>query len=494
LRAFPGWTSDPYLFPTVVLLVSVVFFLLAHVIGTFVRSRTTWIAVDFACAAIIAGATYGMCRMLLDGFAVELTNRLLAWLGGFAVVAMIVAGAWQLVQGRTDRRRSHLQLSLSLWLLLGIGVLVAAIFVWWVASVHPGDLIADVGVQESAGPWVFLGGRAPHRGDYHAAFLYDIDNERYLRLPANQRWFSTILFSRDGRIVTWFGPGAEGNREVYVAHLDSQRPEPIATGITSRPNAAQLSPDGSRLALIDGNGILTMYDLASRRSLGSTRGPAGRTWDMDLVFASPDTLRIYVRDRQDDAPFRIYEYSVAAKTLRETGQIPVAGYAMLRLSDDRARALFRGRSGLSLDVRDAQTGAVLATLAPHASARFGSAMFLRDGRIVASELRPNTAMLRLFAPDGTALRDIALRDLTAAYIRAITPDNRVILTAHGPRPPYWSAAVVDLNQGAILRLEPGLQPLSYGFVRSGALLSMTSSKRLVAWDPLTGVKRTISGH
>jgi hypothetical protein len=119
-------------------------------------------------------------------------------------------------------------------------------------------------------------------------------------------------------------------------------------------------------------------------------------------------------------------------------------------------------------------------------------MFLRDGRIVASELRPNTAMLRLFAPDGTTLRDISLRDLTAVYVRAITPDDRVIVTAHPPRPQTWAAVVVDLNQGAILRLEPGLQPLSYGSMRSGALLCMNTSKELVAWDPTSGAKRPIT--
>lgn len=491
LRTFPGWTGDPYLFPAVVLIVSAVLFLLAHAIGTFVRSRTTWIAADFVCAAIIGGATYGLSRTLLDGFAVELTKRLLELLSAFAIVAMVTAGAWQLARGRTDRRRSHLQLSLSLWLLLAIAVAMAGTFVWWVVSVRPGDVIADEGVQQSGGPWAFLDGRAKNRGDYHVAFLYDVDDGRYLRLPANQPWYSMTLFSRDGRIVTWFGPTTDGSREVYVAHLDSQRLEPLATGITSFPHAVALSTDGSRIALIDQGGILTIYDLPSRRSLGSARAPAGPAWAMSLAFVTADTLRIYVRD-PPNSRFSIFEYSIATKTLRETGQFATARYAMLRFTGDQARALIRSQRGDLLELRDARSGALLTTLAPDAGARFGNAMFLRDGRIVASELRPNTALLRLFASDGTALRDIGLRDLTAAYVLAITPDDRAIVTAHSPRPGTGGAAVVDLNRGAILRLEPGLQPLSYGSVRSGAVLCMTTSHEFVAWDLTSGAKRPIS--
>jgi hypothetical protein len=56
----------------------------------------------------------------------------------------------------------------------------------------------------------------------------------------------------------------------------------------------------------------------------------------------------------------------------------------------------------------------------------------------------------------------------------------------------WSAVVVDLNRGAILRVDRGLQPLSFGSVRSGSLLCLTTSKELVAWDPMTGTKRAIS--
>jgi ABC-type transport system involved in multi-copper enzyme maturation permease subunit len=495
LRAFPGWNSDPAFFPLVVLAIAGVLFLLAHVIGTFIRSRTTWIAADFVCAAIVAAATYGLSRTLLDGFAVELTNRFLELLGGFAVVAMIAAGAWQLAQGRTDRRRNHRELSLFLWTALGIAMLVAGAFVWWVASVRPADLIADVGVQEKAGPWSFLTGRARHRGDYHAAFLYNIDRGQYLRLSANQPWFSSALFSGDGRTVVWFGPATGSSREVYVAHLDSPRPEPIATRITSETNAQELSPDGSRLAVIDRDGILTIYDLATGRSLGSTRAPAGDIWAMILSFASPDTLRLYTRDRgrdplRNEAPFRIFEYSLASKTMRETGQIPFAG-GMFRLSDDHTRALTRWTGGESIELRDGRNGALLTTMTPHAPSHFGNAMFLRDGRIVASEIGRDSAMVRVFGPDGTALRDITLGELSPAYVHVDIGGDRVIITARSRGQREWSSAVVDLKQGKVLRVEPGLQSLAYGSVRSGALLCRTTSKELVAWDPITGAKRPL---
>jgi ABC-type transport system involved in multi-copper enzyme maturation permease subunit len=490
LRAFPGWTGDPSVFPAIVLIASVALLLLAHGIGTFVRSRTTWIAADFVCAAIIGGATYGLSRTLLDGFAVELTNRFLELLSAFAVVAMVTAGAWQLAQGRTDRRRSHLQFSLALWSLLGVAILIGGAFVWWVVSVRPGDLIAEAWVQESVGPWSYFAGGARNRGDYRAAFLYNIDNGQFLRLPADQMWVAPVLFSNDGRVAVLMNRARDFSREVLVAHLDSKRPRPIATGIISDPYAEQLSPDGSRLALIDRGGILTIYDLASRRSLGSTRAPAGPNWAMSLAFVSSDTLRIYVRDQQN-ARFGIFEYSLATKTLRETGQFATARYAMLRFTGDQTRALIRSQRGDLLEVRDARSGAILTTVAPHSGARFGNAMFLGDGRIVASEIGTNSAMVRLFDPNGVAVRDVSLGDLGNAYVRAATPDDRIIVTARRSQQ-GWSAVVVDLNRGAILRVDRGLQPLSFGSVRSGSLLCLTTSKELVAWDPMSGAKRAIS--
>jgi ABC-type transport system involved in multi-copper enzyme maturation permease subunit len=490
LRAFPGWTGDPNVFPAVVLIASVALLLLGHGVGTVVRSRTAWIAADFVCAAIIGGATYGLSRTLLDGFAVELTNRFLELLSAFAVVAMVTAGAWQLARGRTDRRRSHLQFSLALWSLLGVAILIGGAFVWWVASVRPGDLIAETGLQESAGPWSYLAGGARNRGDYRAAFLYNIDNGQFLRLPADHMWVAPVLFSSDGRVAVLMNLVRDFTREVYVTHLDSRRPRPIETGIISDPYAEQLSPDGSRLALIDRGRILTIYDLASRRSLGSARAPAGPNWAMTLAFVSSDTLRIYVRDQQH-ATLRISEYSLATKAVRETGQIATPRYGMVQFTEHQERALIRSQQGDSLELRDGRSGSLLTTLAPHAGARFGNAGFLRDGRIVASEIGTNSAMVRLFGPDGAGVRDISLRDMDNAYVRAATPDGRIIMTARRSQQ-GWFAVVVDLNRGAILRVDRGLEPLSYGSARSGALLCMTTSKELVAWDPRSGAKRAIN--
>ncbi|HXH38955.1 MAG TPA: hypothetical protein VNN08_10030, partial [Thermoanaerobaculia bacterium] len=87
-----------------VLLCTLALFLIAHVIGTFARSRSPLIVADFA-AAVLCGV---VIRFLVLPLAAGRAEMLIAWLGIFLSIALAVAivggGAWQLARGRTDRR------------------------------------------------------------------------------------------------------------------------------------------------------------------------------------------------------------------------------------------------------------------------------------------------------------------------------------------------------------------------------------------------------
>jgi hypothetical protein len=100
-------------------------------------------------------------------------------------------------------------------------------------------------------------------------------------------------------------------------------------------------------------------------------------------------------------------------------------------------------------------------------------------------------MVRVLAPDGTPLRDVPLGNLSAGFVHVDIGNDRIVIDARSRGQRDWSSAVVDLIQGKVLRVEPGLQPLTYGPVRSGALLCRTTSNGLVAWDPITGAKRLV---
>jgi ABC-type transport system involved in multi-copper enzyme maturation permease subunit len=120
LRAMETDSRDALTMIRVVLTAAAVFFLITHVIGTFVRSRSPWIAFDFIAAAICGWALWMMARPLLDGAAIELIKLLGKILSLYLGMVIVAAGAWQLSRGRTDRRRKpHRTLTIPvdhLWL------------------------------------------------------------------------------------------------------------------------------------------------------------------------------------------------------------------------------------------------------------------------------------------------------------------------------------------------------------------------------------------
>jgi len=117
-------------------------FIVRHSLGTMVRSRSALIAIDFVAAAATALFGWLIVRPLLDGVAFR-ALRLLAWSGGTAlVIAFVAAGTWQLTDGRTDRRRSHVAFSRVLWAVIAVFLLIAGAFGAWVASASPADMDA----------------------------------------------------------------------------------------------------------------------------------------------------------------------------------------------------------------------------------------------------------------------------------------------------------------------------------------------------------------
>src|SRR5207247_583426 len=141
-------------------------------------------------------------------------------------------------------------------------------------------VIPDMAEEAPKGTWALIAGKAKHRGDYRAAFLYDLSSGRTARIPALAPW-KAPTFSADGRTASWLVPSLKGV-ELYLAKLDSPNPRPVATGITFMAGHVSLSDDGSRVAVVpvmplhDEGGILTVYDLSTRASLGSVKIPTSR--------------------------------------------------------------------------------------------------------------------------------------------------------------------------------------------------------------------------
>ena len=176
--------------------IALALFLIAHVIGTFARSHSPRIALDFAAVVGCGVAIYFLLLALARGAAFLTMKWLAITLGVILVFAVLAGGAWQLACGRIDRRRNHAALSQFLWGSMAIALLASAAFVAWIVSVKPRDLTSEiVGERAASGPFAALSGKAKGHFDYHASFLLNTEDGKTLRI-ASKPW--SVGFSRDG--------------------------------------------------------------------------------------------------------------------------------------------------------------------------------------------------------------------------------------------------------------------------------------------------------
>lgn len=466
------WTSLGESLPTIriILAVALALFLLSHVIGTFVRSRSAWLVFDFIAASVCAAAIWMIVRALLSGYAIELTRQLWWILAIFAVLAIIAGGLWQVARGRTDRKRSHLELSRFLWMALGGALLVISAFTVWVTSVDFPDLIAQSIDQSRTGAWAFISGTGNHRRDYRATFLYNLRDGRAHRVPAALSQWSSTEFSGDEKTAAFASMVSLTSRaatELYAVKLDAPAPEIVATGIPYTGNFV-LSDDGSRLAIPKFGDLITVYDLASRTSVGSVRVPNAR-W-LNPQFVTNDLLRI---DDFGNSALRVFEFDVARKTLRQTGEAPVSRW---RVNPDRTRAMSYWKQP-DVTIYDAKTGRLLTSVPIKAV----TAKFLMDGRIAAIDDRN---VLHLFTPDGAPIRSIALPAEPFSQIFDVGNGLVVVLVKKDQ-----TDLTIDVDRGAIVRTETGLQPAYNG--RGPLLFCTNKAHDLIVWNPATGEKRVI---
>lgn len=473
---------------SVVLAISLSLFLLAHAIGTFVRSRSPLIVVDFAAAVACGVAIFFLMVPLGLGVALDLIKGLNIALAIALVVGIAGGGAWQLERGRTDRRRNHLALSQFLWGTMAAALLIAAGFVAWVVSVKPSDITSSLVASHSpSGPFVTIAGKTASRGDYTAAWVMNLDDGWNIRIDARTSW--GVKYTRDGRSVFW---PVIGINDAELHRFTSGEAGPVDTGLSTWGNLIFLSDDGGRIATIDRQ-ILSVYDVAQKRSLVSARVPPMRM--ARGSFLSPDRFRLYAQTESD---LKIFELDVPAHALRETGSMTFTTGVFISLDPSASRMVARVFRSNIVTLNDARTGAVIKTLLQ--GSNVSSARCLRDGRIIVVDAPRNAAVLHVFAPDGTPLRDIPLGPSESTRFAGDDGTRVVLMTETLGQ--SRSLIAVDLNRGEIERREidvgefvgsswwfevlPPIQPLR-------EVVYKDMQQHVMGWNPATGAKRRIAG-
>jgi hypothetical protein len=384
-----------------------VLILLAHAFSVVIRARSTWLLLDVGGALLTSLVAWGALARLHAAFAsrlvvwgelarvhTALASRPLVWaIAGIAIalpLALLAASAAQVALGRTDLRRAHRVLSLTLWGGMLAAALGVAGYSRWLLAATPVDLEAVAAAKVAPrGDWLALAGPAARRGGYTPAFLLDSASGRFLRIgPESLSWLLRPLFSADGRWVAWvqFQTGPGSPLDLLYADLRSPRPAPVRTTISfTRYPELDLSPEGGRIAALS-EGRLLVYELATGRLLDSApfNNPGGR---VVLQFTDPRRIRLYWNEfatsgESEPARFawrtNITEYDLPTRDLYGTGHLePGLGLSNWAFRPDGDVLMYSvNERGRRFRLVDARSGRPLTEI-PAA----GSAVFLHDGRV-----------------------------------------------------------------------------------------------------------------
>ena len=532
------WTLSTPALIGIVMVIGFSLLLFVHAAATMLRSRSPLIAVDFVAAVtFVAVTTY-----LLAGIAVHQAVQLVAALALSVLIAvattLFFAGAWQLSRGRIDAKRGHRELSLFTWSCLAACAMVLAAVTAWVSAVGISDLTSKYARQTGNGAALQVEGIARHRLDYHAQFLTDVATGR--TMPIGPLGGLSVATSGDGRKAAWIEPSSTtminlllygGRPRTLDLRLMSvglgQSDGPVDTGIEigGWAKALELSQDGSRVAVMT-SGIVKVYDIARRRSIGSALVPAHLSWDARLQFVTQDDVRIFVRDgdRKSNVHLVAYDFPLRQRALRRILDVdlPLEWMQYEPSADGRrliARASRGGKAGeppvITVIVFDLTTGKQLFEIVPPAGARTLGAWLFADGRTATLTLGRaaqsggvHQLTVNVFDAAGSALRTIGLGAAARGRIEGeIEPGVLAVSSSTTPwsgqlrrNEARWALTRIDTSSGATGPIADGVAPvIEFPFgvgttptaARSTRVFSDPAADNYVAVDLRTGARRKL---
>lgn len=485
--------------------------LLANAAAVLFRSRSPWLLFDLAAAAVLAAWLWvEMSRLQAAGAQGVLMQVQIAMLA-VLLAALAAASAVQVLRARTDLRRGHRLLSLTLWGILGLATLAVAGYGRWVLAAVPEDLTTFRFVLPApAGTWVALSGPTGGRGDFEPLFLFDTRSGRSFRISTvwwgYEIWGGPV-FSEDGRRAVWL----ESERRLLpmsVRRLDLDRPgaRPAPVPITfgeSSPQAFALSHDGRRLAAIHKERILVM-DVQTGRALASVPVPSGRDlWPDRLRFLPSGTLRFYgirlAGEEDENGELRVIDVDPDGGKVTRSLALPAPDEWAGELSRDGSRLLLHTRdlslAATHVRVLDLATGE---SSPPIALQRVtGRADLLGNDRVLISERAGVRMLLRLLDTQGTELRRFEIPAERLRISGRPSPGLLVVSILPPGKPNDWRSRrslLLDLDRGTWKPLADGLVPVAWVGPPPGSLgtrLFFDNRGGLFELDPATGHRRVI---
>jgi ABC-type transport system involved in multi-copper enzyme maturation permease subunit len=469
------------------LLMSTVLFFGSHAASTMLRSRSALVALDFFLMAVTVIALFAILRPILMGGGHDIVMKMIGTIGIATLVILAVAPVWQVSRGRIDPRGNHAALSTALWSGAAVVVIAASAFAWWVISPSTTSIEDRFAVEQSpTGQWVYVSGQTENRGSYLASFLIDTATGKRERVPISP--WGRVHLSADGRYAVWMESDEllprTGRQRVHMRKLEPGAKQ-IATPLTmAMPSDAQLSADGSRIAVVRGK-QLEVYELASGRLLGAAQGIDGPNVTT-LIFAGPDVVRVVEGTK---TVLRVRELDLTRRKLTTTLEQPLTrnNAGGVKFSADGSRIFLRH----NVTAYDTRTGAALATLPITAEKHLFNTM-LRDGSMIVTR----DSKLIHFDPSGKLLGEVPIPVKQAGVVGEIGA-SRVLLALSAADRTQWRMLVIDLATYKVEKTVAGVlgpmptwfAPVLPHYPDDAEFVAMDSNRQLVRWDARTGAKR-----
>lgn len=458
----PGpWSVDSGLplLMTIITLVALIVF--GHAFSTSVRSRSRWIAVDFAAAIIVGSLGWLAIKRIVFTSAFDVARVLMVVSLIVTILSFIAAGAWQLVRGRADKVQSHRAMSIALWTLLAGSAVLINVYTMWFVHVAPNDLKRIVQFDGPAnGDWIWLRGVAAHRGEqFLPVFAYNVRDGRSFGCSGRCEDMSISADGRKAVALTAEFSGPNAIRTLYVADLTQPKPELRATSFTTHMYGdATMSPDGTRVAVV-GDRVVSIYSIADDRTLATVSIPQQRA---QASFIDNEHVLI---SQHAASSVSLSIFDVAHRAMRTFANVAIAPNTPVVLRGDRAlgRVLLEWKhpnadnSGTITELREYDLATGAQTFARSIDAKNNAwAVHLADGTIAWVERHGNASEVVQVHRDGTEQR-VALPALSGMIVRD-EGNGRVLMAlsqqdSPGPR----QVGTFDLKSGRMVgNLRPDL--------------------------------------
>jgi ABC-type transport system involved in multi-copper enzyme maturation permease subunit len=487
--AFGGWrdlwSSSGRLFATYTFASCVVLFFGGHALSTMFRSRSARIGIDFLLLGVTIAAVLKILEPIALGGGLDIASNIIEVLVVVLLLLLAIAPAWQLANGRIDPKRNPAAFSTFVWSGMGVAVVAAALFSWWVISVPPSKVTAvNHLLQDPTGRWLFMTGAAEGRGEYSSKHLIDTTTGEYERI-GDSFWNTT--FSGDGKTLLWM-QSAEifprtGLSRVYTRRLEPGAKQTAMPLVLPFPRYMAVSRDASRIAVANDERI-EVYEVATGRLLASARRE-NRDYIRAIYFVGSAIVRT-VESNRDEDPIRIRELDLVHRKLTLTGERS-GYYRGMALSADGSRMYLRNEAV----VLDAKTGRELYKLPVQPKKAYYGTMLADGTSIVARD-----AKLYDIDANGRIVAEVAL-PVEDAFVVGRIGTSKIILSKGASQTGKRSVLVVNLATRKVERVLTGLHgPFFPGLVITdypddATFGAMDTASKPLLWDARTGTKRPL---